>query len=81
VPKHVADTFLDALTLFGKGASFGGYESLAVPMNPTSSRTATAWPHRGPYVRIHVGLENPTDLIADLERAFACMHDAPRGRV
>ena len=81
VPKHVADTFLDALTLFGKGASFGGYESLAVPMNPTSSRTATAWPHRGPYVRIHVGLENPTDLIADLERAFARMHDAPRGRV
>jgi len=81
VPKHVADAFLDALALFGKGASFGGYESLAVPMNPSSSRTASRWPHRGPYIRVHVGLEDPNDLIADLERAFACMHEAEATRV
>lgn len=73
MPKQAVDAFLDALRLFGKGASFGGYESLAVPMDPSRHRSVTRWPHRGPYIRVHVGLEDPKDLIADLERGFACM--------
>jgi cystathionine beta-lyase len=64
------DAMLDALQLFGLGVSFGGFESLAIPMNPAESRTATTWGPAGPYVRFHVGLEDPDDLIADLERAF-----------
>jgi cystathionine beta-lyase len=53
------------------GVSFGGYESLAIPVDPTSVRTATTWATSGPYVRLHVGLEDPEDLIADLEQALA----------
>jgi cystathionine beta-lyase len=64
------DAMLDALQLFGLGVSFGGFESLAIPMNPAESRTATTWDPAGPYVRFHVGLEDPDDLITDLERAF-----------
>lgn len=74
MPKPAVDAFLDRLRLFGKGASFGGYESLAVPLYPARSRTVTQWPHDGAYIRVHVGLEDPGDLIADLERGFECMH-------
>jgi cystathionine beta-lyase len=74
--KRAVDAFLDALRLFGKGASFGGFESLAVPLEPARHRTVTQWEHRGPYIRVHVGLEDPRDLIADLEQAFECMHQA-----
>lgn len=73
--KKAVDALLDALRLFGKGASFGGYESLAVPLEPARNRSVSQWPHRGPYIRVHVGLEDPRDLIADLERGFACMHE------
>ena len=76
MPKAAVDAFLDALRLFGKGASFGGYESLAVPLDPARHRSVTRWPHRGPYIRVHVGLEDPRDLIADLERGFECMRRA-----
>lgn len=70
VPKGAVDALLDALELFGKGVSFGGFESLAIPMDPTPLRTATRWANAGPYVRLHVGLEDPEDLIADLTRGF-----------
>jgi len=63
--------FIDALALFGIGYSWGGYESLALPVDPESLRTARRWAERGPLVRINIGLEDPTDLIADLDRAFA----------
>ena len=72
--KKAADAFLDALRLLGKGASFGGFESLAVPLEPARHRSVTQWPHRGPYIRVHVGLEDPRDLVADLERGFECMY-------
>jgi len=55
------------------GASFGGFESLAVPMDPRPYRTATRWAHDGPLVRLHIGLEDPNDLIADLARGFERM--------
>ena len=62
---------LDGLELFGMGYSWGGYESLIVPTDPAKHRTATTWVAEGPCLRIHVGLEDPDDLIADLEAGFA----------
>jgi cysteine-S-conjugate beta-lyase len=62
-----AGAFIDALKLFVIGYSWGGVTSLAVPFE----RGARAeWPHRGPLVRFNIGLEDPADLIADLEHAF-----------
>jgi len=65
--------FIDALSAFGIGFSWGGYESLVVPSNPAEIRTAVEWTDRDPLVRLSVGLEDPADLIADLERGFAAM--------
>ncbi len=63
--------FQDALTLFGMGFSWGGYESLLIPIDIAPYRTATQWKATGPAFRISAGLEDPDDLIADLEAAFA----------
>jgi cystathionine beta-lyase len=71
LPPRKIDTIMDRLRLFRMGVSFGGYESLAIPVDPTSVRTATKWSAEGPYIRLHVGLEDPDDLIADLEQALA----------
>ncbi len=71
VPAAAVHAFLNALTLFGIGASWGGYESLAIPFDCASIRTATRWAPGGPTVRLHIGLEDVGDLIADLERGFA----------
>jgi cystathionine beta-lyase len=57
---------LDGLELYGMGASWGGYESLIIPANPTDYRTATPWTEAGQLLRIHAGLEDVDDLIADL---------------
>ena len=72
--KAAADAFIDALELFGIGASWGGYESLAVPVH--APRTATAQHTAGPMIRLHIGLEDADDLIADLESGFAALHKA-----
>lgn len=61
--------FVDALRLFGIGFSWGGYESLAVPADP--KRALGVPDHGGALVRLHIGLEDPDDLIADLDQAFA----------
>jgi cystathionine beta-lyase len=68
--------FLDALTLFGMGFSWGGYESLVILFDCREYRTATEWAPGGPGLRFHIGLEDPGDLIADLERGFAAMAKA-----
>ena len=73
VPQKAAYAFLDTLELFGIGASWGGYESLAIPFDCTAIRTATRWEPGGPTVRFHIGLEAVEDLIADLERGFAAL--------
>jgi len=73
VPQETVNRFLNALTLFGMGASWGGYESLAIPFDCKPIRTATSWAPGGPTVRFHIGLEDIDDLIADFERAFAAM--------
>jgi cystathionine beta-lyase len=57
---------LDHLELFGMGASWGGYESLLIPTDPAAWRTAVPWTRPGRAMRIHVGLEDPGDLIRDL---------------
>jgi cystathionine beta-lyase len=62
---------IDSLKLFGIGYSWGGYESLAVPVDPDALRTATRWEAEGPLVRLHIGLEDPDDLIEDLAGALA----------
>lgn len=71
VPKVAVDAFLDSLALFGLGYSWGGFESLAIPFDCRSYRTATLWEPGGPGIRIHVGLEDPADLMADMEQGFA----------
>jgi cystathionine beta-lyase len=68
--KAAVDAFIDSLDLFGIGASWGGYESLIQPSCPERSRTATRWQAEGPHVRIHIGLEDPQDLIADLAQGL-----------
>jgi cystathionine beta-lyase len=64
---------VDALHLFGIGYSWGGFESLALPVDPAPIRTATDWPRDRLAVRLSIGLEDPRDLIADLDRGFAAM--------
>ena len=61
---------VDGLELFGIGASWGGYESLAIPFDCGKFRTATKWNPGGPTVRFHIGLEDADDLIADIERGL-----------
>jgi cystathionine beta-lyase len=68
--------FIEGLELFGLGYSWGGYESLAVPVDPQRLRTATAWKSEGPLVRLHVGLEDPEDLIEDLAAGLARFGEA-----
>lgn len=60
----------DGFSLFGMGSSWGGFESLIVPSNPSVYRTATEWTPGGQTVRIHVGLEDPKDLIGELRKGF-----------
>ena len=71
VAQTAVNAFLDELTLFGIGASWGGFESLAIPFDCAPIRTATKWAPGGPTVRIHIGLEEIDDLIGDLQRGFA----------
>jgi cystathionine beta-lyase len=68
--------FIDALRLFGIGYSWGGFESLVSPVDPASIRKVMPWPPAGIDaadrfgVRFSIGLEDPADLIADIERAL-----------
>jgi cystathionine beta-lyase len=73
VPQQAVNAFLNTLTLFGMGASWGGYESLVIPFDCANIRTATRWVPEGPAIRFHIGLEDVSDLIADLERGFAAL--------
>jgi cysteine-S-conjugate beta-lyase len=68
-----AAAFVDALTLFGIGYSWGGYESLAIPRRPEQDRTATVWACDGTVIRLQIGLEDLEDLKADLECGFAAI--------
>ena len=75
--KGRRNALIDTLTLFGIGYSWGGFESLAVPVDPAPLRSVMAWPPQGCApedrfgVRLSIGLEDPADLIADLDQALA----------
>jgi cystathionine beta-lyase len=77
VPKKAVDAMLDGMELFGMGYSWGGFESLILPTHPEKLRTATTWAPGGPTLRLHAGLEDEGDLIADLEAGLARL-DAAR---
>lgn len=64
------EAFIDALTLFGLGFSWGGYESLVIHCDPQLKFRPDRPSFEGPVVRLHVGLEDPDDLIADLRQAL-----------
>jgi cystathionine beta-lyase len=70
--KKIA-AFFDTLALFGMGYSWGGFESLAIPFDCSSYRSATKWNPGGPAVRLHIGLEDPDDLIEDLSEGLAAL--------
>jgi cystathionine beta-lyase len=74
-PQSAVNAMLDSLDLFGIGASWGGFESLALPGNVRRHRTASPWTYEGPLVRFHIGLEAVDDLLADLERGFAVLNN------
>lgn len=64
------EAMVENFELFGIGASWGGYESLCITQYPHGIRTATDWSEPGQVLRIHIGLENTADLIADLDAGF-----------
>jgi cystathionine beta-lyase len=68
---------IEALSLFGIGSSWGGFESLAIRVDVSKIRTATTWNPGGPLIRLHIGLEDPDDLVADLEQGLAQLKPAP----
>ena len=70
-PKAAVAAMLDGLKLYAMGYSWGGYESLIIPTDPAPMRTATPWTAAGPALRLHIGLEDVDDLIADLDAGFA----------
>ena len=68
VPEAAVAAFVDGLQHFGIGYSWGGFESLIVPAH--IRRTASPFAAEGPVLRIHAGLEDAGDLIADLEKGL-----------
>jgi cystathionine beta-lyase len=66
---------LDGMRLFGLGWSWGGFESLMIPTWPERARTVTTWNPGGPALRVHIGLEDPQDLLDDLDAGFARLRD------
>ncbi len=71
IAPAAVERLVDALSLFGRGSSWGGYESLVAWANMRAARSVSDWSARGAVVRLHVGLEAPADLVADLGRGFA----------
>ncbi len=74
VSKTALAAMLDGLALFGMGFSWGGYESLIIPFDAASNRTATNWAPEGPALRLHIGLEDIKDLRADLRAGLDRLH-------
>jgi cystathionine beta-lyase len=74
ISQKAMEAMIDSLTLFGIGASWGGYESLVLPTSGGITRNhPCAADGAGPSFRLQIGLENPDDLTADLAQAFAAM--------
>lgn len=73
-PREKVEQMIDSLSLFGLGASWGGFESLVIPADLANSRVLSDWSQRGVIVRLHIGLEDPEDLINDLQQALQTLH-------
>jgi cystathionine beta-lyase len=73
---QAVQALVESLDLFGIGASWGGYESLVLPTQGTIRRSAGTGDFGGQMLRLHIGLEEPADLIADLARGLS----VPRAR-
>ena len=75
--QQQVEAFIEGMAQFKMGFSWGGYESLiTATMKVQNLRTATTWPHSGPLIRLHIGLEDVEDLQADLETAFSRFEQA-----
>ena len=70
-PRAAIEAMMNGMALFGMGYSWGGYESLCLPIKPERSRTAVPWTAEGNMFRVHVGLEGIDDLKADMTAALA----------
>lgn len=70
-PQERADRVVNALRIFSIGASWGGFESLASSPDIARARSFTRWPVDEAVVRLSIGLEDPHDLIADLDGALS----------
>jgi len=73
-PEQALAAMLDGMRLFGMGYSWGGYESLIIPADPTGNRTTRPWNEEGNLLRLHIGLEAVSDLIKDLEQGLNRYH-------
>lgn len=71
--QRAAERLIDSLQLFGIGASWGGYESLVTLADMRRARSVADWSARGQVIRLHVGLEDPADLLDDLAQGFAAL--------
>ena len=75
-PSEAVAAMLDGMKVLAIGESWGGYESLILPTKPARNRTAVPWRATAPTLRIHAGLEDPEDLIDDLEKGLARLNGA-----
>jgi cystathionine beta-lyase len=73
-PEQAVANLMDHMDIFSMGYSYGGFESLIIPLK--AERTVKASLLNGPGLRLSIGLEHPDDLIADLEKGFARMKKA-----
>jgi cystathionine beta-lyase len=78
-PEKAVEAFLDALTLYGLGFSWGGHESLAIHCDPQRKTGSVLGDYGGPLMRLHIGLEDPDDLIADLQQGLDAYNAARAG--
>jgi cystathionine beta-lyase len=70
-PRAALAAMFDGFSLFSMGYSWGGYESLCIPVNPAKIRTAVRWQEQGQLIRIHVGFEGIEDIKADMSAALS----------
>jgi cystathionine beta-lyase len=75
-PRRAVEAFLDKLELFGLGFSWGGFESLAINCDPQLKTRKFKRDYGGPLIRLHIGLEDPQDLMADLRQALGVYAEA-----
>ena len=74
ISRESVHAMAEALQLFGKGASWGGFESLALPTGGSITRTAGSGQFGGEMMRLHIGLEDVDDLKADLEQGLVVLN-------